>query len=193
MHIGADVDRQHQLGAAEHDRLDLLLGELGDQRLQLALAVADDAAGGQLLVDDPVDLAAPSRRRSARARCRAPRCRSRTNGSVMVKRVPSSATRLRPSATSRSAVGVGDVRASAGATRPRPRHRPCATCWTPAAGLPRRRLQPLARPRSATAATPSQSSDCCIAAIGARSRLSIARRALCSPPRRWATPRLICS
>ena len=64
--VGADVDREHQLGAAEHHRLDLLLGKLGDQRLELALAVADDAAGGQLLEDDPVDLAASSRRRSAR-------------------------------------------------------------------------------------------------------------------------------
>ena len=50
------VDGEDQLGAAEHDRLHLLLGKLRDQRLQLALAVADDAAGGELLVDDPVDL-----------------------------------------------------------------------------------------------------------------------------------------
>ena len=70
-HVGADVDRQHQLGAAEDDRLDLLLGELGDQGLELALAVADDAAGGEFLEDDAVDLVASSRRRSARARSRA--------------------------------------------------------------------------------------------------------------------------
>ena len=43
--VGADVDGKHQLGAAEDDRLDLLLGKVGDQGLQLALAVADDAAG----------------------------------------------------------------------------------------------------------------------------------------------------
>ena len=32
-----------------------------------------------------------------------------------------------------------------------------------------------------------------ISAIGARSRLSIAMRALCSPPNRCATPRFTCS
>ena len=47
--VGADVYGQPQLGAAKHDRLYLLLAELGDQRPQLALAVADDASGGQLL------------------------------------------------------------------------------------------------------------------------------------------------
>ena len=66
-HVGADVDREHQLGAAEDDRLDLLLGKLGDQRLELALAVADDAAGGELLEDDPVDFARSTPARSARA------------------------------------------------------------------------------------------------------------------------------
>ena len=54
--VGAGVDGEHQLGAAEDDRLHLLLGQLGDQSLQLALAVADDAAGGELFVDDAVDL-----------------------------------------------------------------------------------------------------------------------------------------
>ena len=57
--VGADVDGEHQFGAAEDDRLDLALAELGDQRLELALAVADDAAGGELLEDDPVDFVDP--------------------------------------------------------------------------------------------------------------------------------------
>ena len=63
--VGADIDREHQLGAAQHHRLDLLLGELGDQRLELALAVADDPPDGELLEDDPVDLLHPQRARSA--------------------------------------------------------------------------------------------------------------------------------
>jgi hypothetical protein len=58
-HVGAHVHGKHQLGTAEHDRLDLLLGKLGDQRLQLPLAVAHHPSGGQLLEDDPVDLADP--------------------------------------------------------------------------------------------------------------------------------------
>ncbi len=57
--VGADVDRQHQLGAAENHRLDLLLGELGDQRLQLALAVADDLPAREFLEDDAVDFGDP--------------------------------------------------------------------------------------------------------------------------------------
>ena len=38
------------------------LRELGDQRLQLPLAVPHDAASGQFLEDDPVDLGAPAGR-----------------------------------------------------------------------------------------------------------------------------------
>ena len=46
--VGADVDRQHQLGAAEDDSAGTSrLGEFGDQSLELALAVPDDAADGQ--------------------------------------------------------------------------------------------------------------------------------------------------
>ena len=65
--VRADVDCKHQLGAAEDHGLDPLLGELGDQGLELALAVADDPAGGELLEDDPVDLARSTARRSARS------------------------------------------------------------------------------------------------------------------------------
>ena len=58
--VGAGIDRQHQFGAAKDDRLDLLLAKLGDQRLELALAVADHAPGGELVVDDAIDLLAQS-------------------------------------------------------------------------------------------------------------------------------------
>ena len=58
--VGSRVDGQYKLSAAQHDRLDLLLGELGDQALQLALAVADDAAGGELFVDDAVNFTGPA-------------------------------------------------------------------------------------------------------------------------------------
>src|SRR5437667_8363597 len=57
--VGAHVHRKHQLGAPEHYRLDALFGELRDERLELALAVTDDAAGGELFEDDPVDFADP--------------------------------------------------------------------------------------------------------------------------------------
>jgi hypothetical protein len=56
--VGPGVDGKHQLGAAEHHRLNLLPGKLDDQSLELALAVADHAAGGELFEDDPVNLAA---------------------------------------------------------------------------------------------------------------------------------------
>ena len=55
-HVGAGVDCEHQFGAAEDDRLHLLLCEIGDERLELALAVADNAACTQFLINDPVDL-----------------------------------------------------------------------------------------------------------------------------------------
>jgi len=58
--VRPDIDSEYQFGAAEHDCLHLLLGEIGNQRLQLALAVADDPACGQLFENDSVDFADPA-------------------------------------------------------------------------------------------------------------------------------------
>ena len=57
--VGPGVDRKHQLGAAEHDGIDPAFRKLGDQGLELALAVADDLSSGELLEDDAVDLVDP--------------------------------------------------------------------------------------------------------------------------------------
>ena len=45
--IGANIDRHHELGAAKDHGLDLLLGKLSDQRLELALAVTHHATRGK--------------------------------------------------------------------------------------------------------------------------------------------------
>ena len=53
--VGLGVDEQVELGAGQHDRLGPVLGEVGDDRLQLALALAADPAEHRLVIDDAVD------------------------------------------------------------------------------------------------------------------------------------------
>src|SRR5579884_4014486 len=58
--IGADVDGEHEFRAAKHHGLDFLLGKFCDQSLELALAVANDPAGGELFEDDAIDFLHPN-------------------------------------------------------------------------------------------------------------------------------------
>jgi len=101
--VRPNVDRQHQLGTAKNDRLDLALAEFRDECLKLALAVADDPAGGELLKDDPVDLRDPFRL-DGREGDPASGDPVAKWPSLIVKRVPSKATLPRPSAVSLSAM-----------------------------------------------------------------------------------------
>ena len=98
-HVRANVDRQHQLGASENHGLDLLLGQLGDQRPRACAGCrgrCDPAASSSKMIRSTSRIHASSIGTRVIPGFSK---RLRACGSSIVKRVPSKATRLRPSAT----------------------------------------------------------------------------------------------